>query len=121
MSMTDWPSMAKNPNTPLYSIQNSVNKINRAIHDVEHNTSIMQERTNKFRKYLSQMKQHPYKNVKLTPNEILTLHEATACEDMGEKFFRNLVDKFLIDPNWRKEPKKSGFPKKSKFYVKKVA
>ena len=98
MSMTDWPSMAKNPNTPLYSIQKSVSKINKALHNVEIDTNVMQTRTNKFRKYLSRLKQYPYENVKLTPNEIITLHEATACEDEGAKFFKDMTDRFIRRP-----------------------
>jgi len=79
-------------------------------------------RTVKFRKFLFRLDaiNGPYENAVLTPREIISLYDATADKDMGEKFFKNLVDKFLIDPDWRKEPKKSGFPKKSKFYVKKV-
>ena len=36
-----------------------------------------------------------YNNTVLTPAEVISLHDATANEDMGEVFFKDLVEKLI--------------------------
>ena len=72
----------------------ALSKLTTAYDEDKSSKEIMNTRNVKFRKFLFRVGNHPYYNAVLTPAEVISLQDATTNEDMGEKFFKDLVDKF---------------------------
>jgi len=75
-------------------IEASLDKLTTLLAEEESFKETMNTRNVKFRKFLFRVGNHPYYNAVLTPAEVISLQDATTNEDMGEKFFKDLVDKF---------------------------
>ena len=75
-------------------IEATLDKLTTLLAEEESSKEIANTRTVKFRKFLFRVGKHPYYNAVLTPTEVISLYDATINEDMGEKFFNDLVHKF---------------------------
>ena len=72
-------------------IQATLGKLTTLLAEEESSKEIMHTRNIKFRKFMFRLGN----NIVLTPAEVISLHDATANEDMGEKFFKDLVEKLI--------------------------
>ena len=72
-------------------IQATLGKLNTLLDEEELLVYRMHTRNIKFRKFMFRLGN----NIVLTPAEVISLHDATDNEDMGEKFFKDLVEKLI--------------------------
>ena len=67
----------------------ALSKLTTAYDEDKSSKEIMNTRNVKFRKFLFRLGK--YNNTLLTPAEVISLQDATTNEDMGEKFFKDLL------------------------------
>ena len=67
----------------------ALDKLTTALDEDKSSKEIMNTRNVKFRKFLFRLGK--YNNTLLTPAEVISLQDATTNEDMGEKFFKDLL------------------------------
>ena len=70
-------------------IEASLDKLTTLLAEEESFKETMNTRNVKFRKFLFRLGK--YNNTLLTPAEVISLQDATTNEDMGEKFFKDLL------------------------------
>ena len=80
-------------------IQATLGKLTTLLAEEEYSKEIMHTQNVKFRKFMFRLGN--YNNTVLTPAEVISLHDATANEDMGEKFFKDLVEKLIGVKKWK--------------------